>query len=105
MPKNEAPSTARRQPTPEEVEAGRRALEAFEARLAEHERHRWAQVGPCVWCDDCDVRLYNGQLPRERNPEASVCERDGHDWDDANSMCQSGFYFRCLRCGEKEWTD
>lgn len=31
--------------------------------LADHAEHKWSQVGRCVWCDDCGVRLYQGELP------------------------------------------
>lgn len=31
--------------------------------LADHASHKWSQVGRCVYCDDCNVRLYQGKLP------------------------------------------
>jgi hypothetical protein len=31
-------------------------------RLAEHAEHPWQQVGPCVYCDACNVRLYQGEV-------------------------------------------
>lgn len=72
--------------------------------LAEHEAHTWEQVGLCVWCTDCDVRLYEGELPAERRT-VPKCPDGQHDWDNGDSMAQCGFFFLCLRCGAKEWTE
>jgi hypothetical protein len=38
-------------------------LAAFKAVLTEHEPHTWEQIGPCVYCADCQVRLYHGTIP------------------------------------------
>jgi hypothetical protein len=46
----------------------RRALESFNELLELHEAHTWKQVGRCVYCDDCQERLYQGRLPAERKP-------------------------------------
>lgn len=69
------------------------------AETSAHAQHTWAQVGPCVYCADCDVRLYQGQLPADRRPPCYA-----HEWDDGDSMSQCGFYLLCLRCGAIEWT-
>ena len=71
--------------------------------LAEHADHPWSQVGPCVYCDDCGTRLYQGELPEDRRT-IPKCPDDAHDWDNGDSMSQCGFYLLCLRCGVKEWT-
>ena len=71
------------------------------AALAEHDGCRWEQVGPCVYCADHHERLYQGRLPDSRRTKPACTE---HEWDDGDSMCQGGFYFLCLRCGEQEWT-
>lgn len=78
---------------------------AFDEMLAFHAECRWEQVGPCVYCTNHNQRLYQGQLPAERNPAAAVCAAEGHEWDDADSMGQSGFYYLCTRCGEQEWPE
>lgn len=71
--------------------------------VAGHEAHAWRQVGLCVWCD-CGVRLYEGDLPAERRT-TPVCADGQHEWDNSDSMGQCGFFFLCLRCGAKEWTE
>lgn len=30
--------------------------------IAEHTDHEWEQVGRCVWCKPCSVRLYQGEV-------------------------------------------
>lgn len=40
------------------------AWKAFDDMLASHEGHQWKQIGRCVYCHDCDVRLYQGTIPR-----------------------------------------
>ena len=42
------------------------ALESFNELLELHEAHTWEQVGRCVYCADCQERLYQGWLPSER---------------------------------------
>lgn len=66
-----------------------------------HKDCTWEQVGPCVYCTDHNERLYQGDLPEARRTTPKCTE---HRWDDGDSMCQSGFYFLCLDCGEREWT-
>lgn len=84
------------EPIPESV------LDAVVDLLTSHAEHPWSQVGSCVWCDACGIRLYHGDLPDEKRttPKCAV-----HEWDNGNSMEQCGFYYLCLRCGEKEWTE
>ncbi len=71
--------------------------------VPDHTACRWEQVGVCVYCADHDVRLYQGDLPDERRTTPK-CAPGDHEWDDADSMSQCGFYYLCLRCGEREWT-
>ena len=63
--------------------------------LGEHQPCQWKQVGPCIYCADHDVLLYQGSLPTDRRPE---CKE--HDWDE---MAGQGFYMQCRICGEREW--
>jgi len=70
--------------------------------LDAHAECRWEQVGPCVYCSDHGERLYQGTLPDERRTTPKCIE---HRWDDGDSMCQSGFYFLCLDCGEQDWPE
>jgi len=44
------------------------AWKAFDSMLAEHEEHEWRQIGRCVYCQPCNVRLYQGTLPKSRKP-------------------------------------
>jgi hypothetical protein len=37
----------------------------FVKSLAKHDEHTWAKVGRCVYCVDCNTRLFNGDIPRE----------------------------------------
>lgn len=62
-----------------------------------HEPCAWEQVGPCVYCSDHSVRLYEGTLPEGRRPPC-----DGHEWDEEMGL---GFYFQCKRCGLVEWPE
>lgn len=60
-----------------------------------HEGHTWEQVGLCVYCVDCEVRLYQGTVPADRRPSC-----DEHRWDDESGQ---GYYSVCERCGAVEW--
>ena len=51
--------------TPEEV------ARAFNAMLDAHKDHEWVQIGPCVYCDDCNTRLFQGRLGGERKERDS----------------------------------
>jgi len=77
------------------------ALDAFQAEIARHADCPWKQVGPCVYCTDHDVRLYQGELP-ERKRTVPVCAPDAHDWDMEMGM---GFYSQCKTCGFTEWNE
>lgn len=44
-------------------------LNAFNEHLDLHEAHTWEQVGRCVYCADCQERLYQGYLPKDRRPQ------------------------------------
>jgi hypothetical protein len=69
--------------------------------LAEHEDCRWEQVGPCVYCVDHNLRLYQGGLPESRDPgRAERQAACNHDWDDEMGQ---GFYGLCVKCGYQEW--
>lgn len=74
------------------------AGQTVEAMTAAHRDHRWEVVVPCVWCKDCDVRLYQGSLPIERRRQA--CQEGEHRWNDEIGL---GFYSVCESCGLKEW--
>jgi hypothetical protein len=48
--------------------------------LNKHACHPWKQVGPCVYCDTCNVRLYQGEpFTDEEKQElrAAITEADG----------------------------
>ena len=47
------------------------AAAAINAMLDAHKDHEWVQVGPCVYCDDCNTRLFQGRLQGERKDRAS----------------------------------
>lgn len=67
----------------------------------EHADHKWVEHAPCVYCDPCGVRLYQGRLPIERDPERQAREAAcGHDWDWVSHM---GFYGSCDLCGAQDW--
>jgi len=48
------------------------AWKAFDNMLAEHQEHEWRQIGRCVYCQPCNVRLYQGTLPPNRKPKRSA---------------------------------
>ena len=47
------------------------AWKAFDRMLTEHQEHEWRQIGRCVYCQPCNVRLYQGTLPKDRKPAPS----------------------------------
>jgi hypothetical protein len=61
-------------------------LKAFEEKLEIHSDHTWKRIGRCVYCDDCNERLYQGRIPddhkkvkvksRNRTPTATQEMRD-----------------------------
>lgn len=77
------------------------AFDAWAKGLADHEDHPWKQVGLCVYCEQCGVRLYQGDLPDEKRT-VPKCAYSEHDWDPEMGQ---GFYFICMRCGFKEWAE
>jgi len=64
-----------------------------------HNDCAWKQVGPCVYCTDHGVRLYQGTLP-EHKRTVPRCDPYSHDWDPEMGM---GFCSICQTCGELEW--
>jgi hypothetical protein len=48
---------------PSDRDEALRAVEAMFSELVRHEEHTWEQVGRCVYCVDCDQRLYQGSIP------------------------------------------
>jgi len=40
--------------------------------LSSHADHTWSQHGRCVYCDDCDIRLYQGKLPARGDQKANA---------------------------------
>jgi hypothetical protein len=73
------------------------AIDSWLATIKSHEPHEWQQVGPCVYCVPCNIRLYQGTLPEDKKPPCAE-----HDWDYDSGM---GFYYQCRKCGEMEWTE
>ena len=72
---------------------------AFTAFLDEHSGCDWSQIGPCVYCDTHNLRLYQGTLPddKRRIPICAV-----HDWDEEMGQ---GFFFQCKVCKFIEWPE
>lgn len=109
MSTSEQPNEGGQQPGPAEIEhGGVFAIETINAEIHRllngHAPCRWKQVGPCVYCDDHGIRLYQGTLPDDKRTTPK-CAPGEHRWDDANSMMQAGFYFLCVLCGEQRWDD
>jgi len=40
-------------------------IEAIDKHFREHQDHAWHQVGRCVYCGPCGVRLYQGKIPED----------------------------------------
>lgn len=72
--------------------------------LEEHRPHKWEEIGPCVYCADCNVRLYQGTLPPDKAPaNRATCQHLNQDWDmDGHGL---GFYGVCEDCGERIWAE
>jgi hypothetical protein len=48
--------------------------------LSEHLAHPWRQVGACVYCEPCSLRLYQGEVltdTEKADLERAVAEADG----------------------------
>lgn len=43
-----------------------KVIKEFLASLTAHDEHEQKQVGPCVYCVPCNVRLYQGKLNKEK---------------------------------------
>lgn len=39
-------------------------LKAIDDQIGVHQEHFWKQVGRCVYCSDCNVKLYQGSIPK-----------------------------------------
>ncbi len=69
----------------------------------EHAECQWKEVPPCVYCADHGVRLYQGSIPAEKDPELAAKRAScDHEWDEEMGL---GFYFLCKKCGFREWAD
>ena len=85
--------------TSDERSAGERAAAAFGETLQAHDGCTWKQAGPCVYCTDHGIRLYQGELP-ERKRTVPRGARGEQDWDPEMGL---GFYSQCRTCGFTEW--
>jgi hypothetical protein len=56
-------------PTPEQAWA------AVAEMVAEHAEHTWYQLGRCVYCRDCNRRLYQGTIPETHREVCSAPRR------------------------------
>jgi hypothetical protein len=50
--------------------------EALWLAIMAHDEHEWEQVGRCVYCHDCGVRLYQGTIPPSHTAVQVKTERD-----------------------------
>jgi hypothetical protein len=53
------------EPTGEDRAAALAAIENLFTEIAGHDNHAWQQVGRCVYCHDCNQRLYQGKIPSD----------------------------------------
>lgn len=44
--------------------------------VSEHVEHPWEQVGSCVYCTPCGVRLYQGRVPDDETRPAMAALHD-----------------------------
>lgn len=49
-----------------------KALAALDQVFVDHEDHTWKQIGRCVYCHDCDMRLYQGRIPKDHTNVATA---------------------------------
>ena len=47
---------------PKKKLTNKQIAELFMAQITAHDSHNRKQVGPCVYCADCNLRLYQGKL-------------------------------------------
>ena len=40
--------------------------------ITDHKDHEWEFRKPCVYCKDCNIRLYQGKLPKDQEGKESV---------------------------------
>lgn len=77
------------------------------AGFIEHRDCEWEEVPPCVYCKDHGVRLYQGSLPAEKNPELAAkraaCAHHDHVVDEDGNEQGMGFYWLCADCGYMGW--
>ena len=79
--------------------------------IEQHRDHEWREVPPCVYCVPCDVRLFQGSIPAEKDPalaaKRAACKHYEHvmyDDGDGNLREQGeGFYWVCAECGFRDW--
>lgn len=88
----------------------RSAIQAMNDMLEAHADHPWKEVGPCVYCEPCGVRLYQGSIPAKKNPElaakrAACAHREHETYEDEDGTHErgQGFYWICADCGFKGW--
>lgn len=74
---------------------------ALHQMLTEHAPCVWKQVGPCVYCIDHNIRLYEGDLPDSKRTTPK-CADGEHEWDPEMGL---GFYMICVICGLREWCE
>jgi hypothetical protein len=63
--------------TPEDRQA---AADYLNQLFGKHDEHTWTQVGRCVYCADCNQRLYQGTIPATHT---KVKQPQNRSWDDA----------------------
>ena len=62
-------------------------IEAIDRPIREHGEHPWEQIGRCVYCGPCQVRLYQGRIPEghpvapRRPPGPTEADRMRERWD------------------------
>jgi len=88
------------------------STDGFDSILEEHREHQWREIPPCVYCVDCDIRLYQGSLPEWKDPELAArratCPHDDHvmyvdEETGYEREMGEGFYWVCADCGHKGW--
>jgi hypothetical protein len=53
------------------------AVNAMFAEIARHDDHAWQQIGRCVYCHDCQERLYQGRIPASHTNVKVLTPRSG----------------------------
>ncbi len=39
-----------------------------------HKDHKWVEIPPCIYCDDCGVKLYQGELPVDEDNKEQLSQ-------------------------------